>query len=177
MNVPNSLELTGGAGFILEFALAVVLASAALGKVLAWSEWTRSLSRYRVGWLNQSAVAISLPLAEGAIAVGLLVSLEPIAALSAAALFAGFVGVLILARRRGASGDCGCFGALFPAEIGLGAIARAAGLCAAALVLSALPSVGAGTLARAVVVAVIVASGQVVGAARSLTRAGRSGTQ
>lgn len=118
---------------LLEILLAVVLMIAAVGKIVDGARWRRSLSGYRVRWIDVGAVAALVPMAELVTAVILLLGVEPVAAIAASVLFVSFAAVLGLAYLRGARGNCDCFGELLPSSISPGAVLRALTLAGVAV--------------------------------------------
>ncbi|HAF10704.1 MAG TPA: hypothetical protein DCK98_11575 [Chloroflexi bacterium] len=125
----------------LEVSLAVVLAAAAVEKLMDPAAWMRTLGNYRVAWLRRAQVANAVPLIELIVAAGLAFDVA-VARVGAFVLFIGFAAVLLLALSRGASGACSCFGVVAQSQIDRAAVARAAalGLAALALVLTGAPS-------------------------------------
>jgi thiol-disulfide isomerase/thioredoxin/uncharacterized membrane protein YphA (DoxX/SURF4 family) len=114
-------------------ALAVVFIAASVGKLLDPNGSRQALRDFRVpeAWVEPGARA--LPLAELAVAAGLLV--QPLARGAAAAailLLAAFALGVTQALRRGEEPDCHCFGQLHSAPAGRGTIARNLALALAA---------------------------------------------
>lgn len=127
-------------------ALAGVLFFAAVSKLIDIAAFERALRGYRLlGSAPTRVLAWAIPWLE--IAVGTLVVLwvSPLSAAAATALFFAMVVALVLALRRGAAGDCGCFGKL-ESRIGTGAVVRATSLALVGLGL-AMRRVGGGDLA------------------------------
>src|ERR1700682_1054287 len=140
-------------GHVIELALAVVLLVASVSKLLSLERWKSSLSNYRIALLRSPIVVWAVPVNELVIAPLLAARIEPLGAVAACALFAGFAITLALALRRGATGRCDCFGELLPTNIGASSIARAAFLSATALLIVAVPaSAGPELSARGVIV-------------------------
>ncbi len=105
--------------------LALVFIAAAVGKLLDAEGSRRALREFGVrdAWIAPSARL--LPIAELAVAAGLLVApLARPAAAGALALLAAFAAGVAQALRRGQAPDCHCFGQLHSAPAGRGTIAR-----------------------------------------------------
>jgi len=100
----------------LEVSLAVVLAAAAVEKLMDPAAWMRTLGNYRVAWLRRAQVANAVPLIELIVAAGLAFDVA-VARVGAFVLFIGFAAVLLLALSRGASGACSCFGVVAQSQI------------------------------------------------------------
>ena len=96
---------------IVTLSLAVLLAWAAMAKVLRWSEWRAALAAYRLPPRLEVAAVAGTPVHELAVA-GLLISPAPRAgAALTVALLAAFS--LVVLRGRSIQGEklpCGCFG-------------------------------------------------------------------
>lgn len=161
-------EIGGAVATFLEIGLATVLASAALAKLVAGPRWPAALSAYRIGWLARPAVVWTVPVLESAVAVTLVLSAEPYAAVAASGLFGAFAAVLMVARARGAEGSCECFGSILKTQIGPASIGRAlllAGIAAAVLVL---PKPVPNPAMTGAIVLAVAAGAQLVDALRAL---------
>jgi hypothetical protein len=90
-------------------ALGAVFAWAALSKVVRFRRWRADMETYRLP--GEQALAVAVPLAEGAVPLLALTGRPVAAALVALGLLAGFSFAILRARRL--AGDrlpCGCFG-------------------------------------------------------------------
>jgi hypothetical protein len=150
--IPSEVHL--GIGLVLTAPLLYAAAS----KLLNPAPFTKALPLFSIPFLTPGRLSArtvgAAELAAGVTAVALPV---PITSASACALYAVFGVVLMRARRMGASGDCGCFGAL-PAGINGQAIARNVVLAAGSLGLTYLRSaglVGAYDLGSAMVLVIV----------------------
>lgn len=113
--------------------LAAVFALAGVGKLARRGETEATLGEFGVGATARAPLAIALPLAELAIAVGLLPALTaPAAALAAFLLLAAFTVGVARVLRGGEEVDCNCFGALAPSRVNGWTLARNAALMALA---------------------------------------------
>jgi peroxiredoxin len=121
--------------------LAVVLATAGIGKLIDRSGSRRSLAEFRVPARLVAPLAVLLPLAELAIAVALVPagSARPAAA-AGAVLLAVFVVAMAIAMVSGRRPDCHCFGALYSGRAGWGALARNVALLGVAGVVLSRPA-------------------------------------
>jgi len=91
--------------------LALTFAWAAAAKVVAPSDWRRSLSAHGLSERSGRLAAVAVPLAETSIPVLVLSGLERIAGAAAAVLLVTFSLAVLAARaRRGNRLPCGCFG-------------------------------------------------------------------
>jgi methylamine utilization protein MauE len=131
----------------LALLIALIFAGAAIGKLTAWSELPGVVQNFRV--LPRALVlpvALLLPLLEGAIAPSILIKeTRPVAALSAAVLFAVFGAALAVNYFRGRRHiDCGCFRSDLKQPISIAVIARNGFLVFCALLL--LPAGGSTAL-------------------------------
>jgi hypothetical protein len=114
---------------------------AALSKLLAPDRFSLALPTFGLGLPQRPSTSVAIGLAELGIGIAnvLVPSWQSAACLS---LFYLAFGVVIeRARRRGASGDCGCFGAL-PARIDRVAVVRNLGFALAAATLAVGRAVG-----------------------------------
>ena len=154
--------------------LAAVFGVAALAKIADRPGTLRSLREFGVGQRLAGPVAVLLPLAELAVAAGLLVGASArVAAAGALVLLAAFTAAAGLAMRRGRSPDCHCFGQLGSEPVGRETLVRNGLLAALAVVVLATP---AGTLlepAPIVVAAVLLAGGLSRSRKRVATGSGR----
>jgi len=123
----------------LAIGCASVFGVSAFMKLLHEREWRTSLAGYRIGWLLATRVATIVPLVELATAGGLARFAHPGIAAAGGMLSLGFAVVLGAAYRRGARGDCGCFGGVFRSDIGPGAVIRALCLAAACFLVALAP--------------------------------------
>ena len=118
--------------------LALVFATAAVGKFADPAGTRRALAEFRVSTGLQKPFAVLLPLAELATAVALL--FQPTAqwgALSAAILVALFVAGIVGAMSRGEAPDCHCFGQISSSPAGPRTLVRNAVLMAPAVLVLA----------------------------------------
>lgn len=156
---------------VLEIALALVVSTAAVSKLIDYPRWRQNLGQYRMSWIDSRAVAASVPFLELAIGILLILGVEPLAGAAAMCLFAAFAIVLALAYGRGARGNCDCFGDLLPSTISRAAIIRAGllGAFGAALVVAPeVSTIEAGP--RAAIVVVLTLALTLVGQWRSVQR-------
>jgi peroxiredoxin len=118
---------------IVRLALAVAFALAALGKLARREETEATLAKFGVGEARRAPLALAIPVAELAIAAGLVpAATSPVAAGAAFLLLAVFtVGV---ARVLGGEEevDCNCFGALAPSRVSGWTLVRNGALMAGA---------------------------------------------
>ena len=131
----------------LALLIALIFAGAAIAKLTAWSELPGIVQNFRV--LPRALVipvALVLPLLEAAIAPSILIKeTRPVAALSAAVLFAVFGAALALNHFRGRRHiDCGCFRSNLKQPISIAVIVRNGFLAGCALLL--LPAGGTAAL-------------------------------
>ncbi|MGD9735618.1 MAG: MauE/DoxX family redox-associated membrane protein [Solirubrobacterales bacterium] len=104
---------------VARLSLAAVFAVAGVGKLLRRDETVATLAKFGVGTALRSPLAVALPLAELAIAVGLLPAVSaPWAGLAALLLLAAFTAAVARVLRDGEEVDCNCFGSLGPSRIG-----------------------------------------------------------
>ncbi len=152
-----------GIAYAAALALAVVFSVAGVAKLRRRASTARAFAA--LGLASPAALAVGVPVAELALAAGLVV-VPARAGIAALAVLAGFTTFLVLAMRRGEVLGCGCFGAARPAPIGSTEVVRNAVLAGAAAtaVLACGPSVpGFGDVV--VVLAAAVASRALVVAA------------
>jgi uncharacterized membrane protein YphA (DoxX/SURF4 family) len=111
---------------IARLALAVVFAVAAIGKLGDLDGSRQTVERFGVPARFARPVGVLIPLAELAIAVGLLIAVAtvPWAALAAALLLAVFCAAIVRVLARGEAPECNCFGSLGSAPVGRGTLAR-----------------------------------------------------
>ena len=115
---------TVGLHLVLALGIALPLMYAGATKLVEPAHFVRALPRYNLGILApQTSSAVLVATFELAIAGSLMILPSPFTAISGAAFYMVFAGVLLRARLAGARGDCGCFGAL-AGEINATAIAR-----------------------------------------------------
>jgi peroxiredoxin/uncharacterized membrane protein YphA (DoxX/SURF4 family) len=118
---------------LLRLALAAVFATAAIGKLARRGETEATLAKFGVGEALRAPVAIALPIAELAIAVGLLPAVSARwAEVGALLLLAAFTVGVARVLAGGEEVDCNCFGSLAPSRVSRRTLARNAGLIAAA---------------------------------------------
>jgi Methylamine utilisation protein MauE len=127
--------------------IALIFAAAAITKLTGWSELPGVVRNFRV--LPRALVmpvALLLPLLEAAIAASILIKeTRPVAALSAAVLFAIFGAALTMNYSRGRRHiDCGCFRSDLKQPISIAVIVRNGFLTVCALLL--LPTGGTAAL-------------------------------
>jgi peroxiredoxin len=109
--------------------LAAVFAVAATGKLLRRDETEATLGKFGVAESLRSPVAIALPLAELAIAFGLLPAVSaPWAGVAAFLLLAAFSVGVVRVLRADEEVECNCFGSLAPSRISGWTLARNGGL-------------------------------------------------
>jgi methylamine utilization protein MauE len=114
---------------VARLLLAAVFAVAAVGKLARREQTEETLGKFGVGAGLRSPLAIALPLAELAIAVGLLPAVSaPWAGVAAFLLLSAFtVGVARILRGE-EEVECNCFGSLAPSRVSGWTLARNAGL-------------------------------------------------
>jgi thiol-disulfide isomerase/thioredoxin len=130
--------------------LAAVFIVAGVAKLLDPAGSRRALAGFRVPERLVSPLALALPLAECAIAIGLLaVATAWPAAIGALVLLVAFMTAVGLTLLRGRTPDCHCFGQLYSAPVGPSTLARIGALAAVAafLVLTARATPGPGLFA------------------------------
>jgi uncharacterized membrane protein YphA (DoxX/SURF4 family) len=111
---------------VARLGLAVLLAVAALGKILAWQRWGETLKGIGIAGPAHRAVAIAVPAVELTLAVGLLVSpTAQLAAVGSVALFLTFALVVSISASRGRRPECNCFGSIARSRFGWGLALRA----------------------------------------------------
>jgi hypothetical protein len=111
-------------------ALAVVFGWAGVAKLAHGEDTARSFAAFGLPWPERLAVAV--PAAELVLAA-VLVAAPAVGAVLSLAVLAGFSTLLALARRRGRTAGCGCFGGARPAPPSV-ELARNAVLLVVALV-------------------------------------------
>jgi methylamine dehydrogenase accessory protein MauD len=117
--------------------LAAVLAVSGAAKLLDLRGSAASLRGFGTPERLVPALSLALPLAELAIAAALVpVATGRAAAGVATLLFCSFAIVIAVTLLRGRRPDCGCFGRLHSAPIGLGTFSRMVGLAGVAAVLA-----------------------------------------
>lgn len=122
-------------------ALAIVFGVAAIAKLADRPGTRRSVDEFGVPARLAPAVAALLPVAEVAIAVGLLIEASAtIAGWAALALLSVFTAAATWALARGEAPDCHCFGQLRSQPVGGGMLSRNAGLAAVALLVLVVPA-------------------------------------
>jgi hypothetical protein len=134
----------------LVMIVAAPLFYAAVTKFLTPDLFVGSLAQLRLQLPNRPSTARAVGTIEFTLASAILLSTGWASALAVSCMYVVFAAVLMRARRLGAGGDCGCFGAL-PTEINTQAILRnlvlagAAGAIALARWNNALPNYSSGT--------------------------------
>jgi uncharacterized membrane protein YphA (DoxX/SURF4 family) len=111
-----------------ELVLAAILATAGLGKLTRFADWTRATDAYRITLVRSRAGRLIIPVAEVVVAGALVIGVGPAASGAALVMFLIFAVILTLAWARGASGECACLGPVLPATIGPSAVIRAGAL-------------------------------------------------
>lgn len=115
-------------------ALAAVFATAAWTKLTDYPRWRQSLDQHDLGPALSSAVAALIPLAELAVAAGLIASPTTwTAALTALTLLTTFTAVTLHTLATGRAARCACFGKW--GRLGSRTLARNALLAVPAVVL------------------------------------------
>ncbi len=135
---------------LLRLVLAAVLAVAGIAKLADRAGARRALGDFGVPARIAGAGAVTLSLAELAIAAALIPDASALAgALAATALLLLFAGALARVLARGEQPDCHCFGQLHSSPAGRATLARNLGLAAAAALVAALgPQGGWGAATR-----------------------------
>jgi uncharacterized membrane protein YphA (DoxX/SURF4 family) len=139
----------------LRFALAIVLAVAAVAKARSFEDFTRTVEALRPRRRGASAVAAGVVATEATLAVLLALGfLSSAVAVATLALFVVFAGVSLWAERHGLHVNCNCFGRS-ERELGKESLITALLLVVAALVYLALlqrgePSLSLGEVPLAV---------------------------
>lgn len=139
----------------LRFALAIVLAAAALAKARSFGDFTRTVGAIFPWRRGISAIAGGVVAAEAALAILLAAGVLPsIVAVATLALFAAFAGVSVWAARHGLHVNCNCFGRS-ERELGKDSLQSSLVLAAATLVYLVLlrieePSLSLGELPLAI---------------------------
>jgi peroxiredoxin/uncharacterized membrane protein YphA (DoxX/SURF4 family) len=117
----------------VRIALAAIFALASAGKLLDREGSRQALAGFGVPPALSGPGGVLLPVAELAVAVGLvLASTAQIAAAAGLVLLLGFIGGITNALARGRTPDCHCFGQIHSSPAGWGTVARNAVLAAAA---------------------------------------------
>jgi uncharacterized membrane protein YphA (DoxX/SURF4 family)/thiol-disulfide isomerase/thioredoxin len=121
----------------LRFVLAVVFATAAVGKLLDRRGSRQAMAEFGVPSRLAGWASTLVPAAEFVVAVGLLpAATARWAAVGALGLLLGFMGGITRALSQGRTPDCHCFGQLHSAPAGPGALARNAGLAVLSAVIA-----------------------------------------
>jgi uncharacterized membrane protein YphA (DoxX/SURF4 family) len=122
----------------LRFAVATVLAVAALAKARSFGDFRRTVDVLTPWQRGVTPIAAAVVAAEAALAVLLAAGVLPIAVAAAAlALFLGFAALSLWASRRGLQVQCNCFGS-GDSELGKDSLATSLPLAGATLVYLAL---------------------------------------
>lgn len=155
--------------------LAVVFAWAGVAKLRRRPATARAFAA--LGLASPQALSVGVPLAELALAVGLVI-VPAVAGVAALAVLAGFTTFLALSVLRGDPVGCGCFGTASAARAGAAELVRNGFLAAAAVMAATAPGrVLPGPAALATVAAAAVVAAAVVRAVsrRSVIHPGRQG--
>lgn len=154
-----------GIAYGAALALAVVFTVAAVAKLRRRRSTTRAFAA--LGLASPAALAIGIPLAELALAAGLVV-VPSWGGIVALAVLAGFTTFLVRSIRRGDVLGCGCFASTRPEPAGEAEVVRNAVLAAAAVLAAFAPGPIVPGVGDIVVVAVsaVVARALVSSAAR-----------
>ncbi len=118
-----------GIAYSAALVLAVVFAGAGVAKLRRRATTARTFAA--LGLTSPGVLAVGVPSAELALAVGLVVA-PAWAGIASLAVLAGFTTFLVQAMRRGDALACGCFGATRPTPVGGTEIVRNAALAVAA---------------------------------------------
>lgn len=119
---------------VLRLGLAAVFATAGIGKLLDRPGSQQALLDFGVPERFAPAGAIALPVAELAVALGLIIQPSARWASVAAVLLLGaFIVGISLALAKGQAPDCHCFGQIHSSPAGRGTLARNAALAALAI--------------------------------------------
>ena len=121
----------------LRIVLAVVFATAGVGKLLDLEGSRRAMQDFGVSERAAPAVGLLLPIAE--LATAILLIFEPTAqvgAILAALLLLAFIAGIANALRKGQEPDCHCFGQIHSAPAGKSTLIRNGVLLVAALVVA-----------------------------------------
>jgi uncharacterized membrane protein YphA (DoxX/SURF4 family) len=117
-----------------QLLLAIVFAVAGVAKLVDRGGTREAIESFGVSPRLAGPVAISLPVAELAIAAALLpAATARWGAIAAVVLLAGFSVAIARVLRAGATVDCNCFGGLTRSEVGRGTLIRNLALAAVAL--------------------------------------------
>lgn len=127
-------DLAAGAHLLAVVLVAAPLVYAAMGKLSAPSEFLMALPRLHVNLPPRPASAATVGVVELAIGAALLLVVRWESAVVCGVAYLALGAVVARARRLGASGDCGCFGAL-PSKIDGPSVLRNIGLGMATLVI------------------------------------------
>jgi hypothetical protein len=123
---------------VARLILAAVFAVAGVGKLLRREETAATLGSFGVGGRWRGPVAIGLPLAELAVAFGLLPAVSAAWAGAAAfLLLAAFTAGVVRVLRSGEEVDCNCFGQIAPSRVSGLTLVRNGGLLALAAFVAA----------------------------------------
>lgn len=126
---------------VTRILLAVVFAVAGVAKLLDLDGSRQAIAGFGVRGRLARPLGLALPAAELSIAAGLLFTASArYAAAAAAALLTAFCLAIGLARARGRTPDCHCFGRLHSAPAGWGTLARNAALLVVAIGIAVVPS-------------------------------------
>jgi hypothetical protein len=127
-------------GVIVHLAVAAAVGApliyAGTSKMLDGSRFIGTIPKFRLAVLPPTGASV-LAVAATELAAGAWIILSPVAAsaLLAALVYVALTALMARARLMGASGDCGCFGAL-GGQIDTGALLRNLGFALAALALA-----------------------------------------
>ncbi|MBS1877878.1 MAG: redoxin domain-containing protein [Actinobacteria bacterium] len=118
---------------VARLLLAAIFVVAGVGKLARRDRTEATLAKFGVGAALRRPLAIALPLAELAIALGLLpAATAPWAGLGAFLLLAAFTVGVARVLRSGEEVECNCFGALAPSHVSRWTLARNVALMALA---------------------------------------------
>jgi hypothetical protein len=143
----------------LRFAVAIVLAVAAVGKARSFGDFRRAVDVLTARRRGVTAIAGAVVAAEATLAVLLAAGVVPSAVAAATlALFLGFAALSLWAARRGLQVQCNCFGS-GDSRLGKDSLATSLPLAAATLVYLALllraePSLALGELPLALMLGI-----------------------
>lgn len=136
---------------VLRILLAVVFATAGVAKLADLEGSRRAVAGFGVRDPLARPLGLALPLAELAIAAGLLFTASArYAAAAAAGLLAVYCVAIGTALARGRTPDCHCFGRLHSAPAGGGTLTRNAGLGAVTVAIALIPAATPSWLALAI---------------------------
>lgn len=160
---------------ILRLVLAAIFVVAGVAKLWDLAGAREAIRSFGVPASLSGPSAIALPVVELALAVLLLLAgTARVAAVAAAALFAAFAFVVALARLRGRTPDCQCFGRLHAAPAGWGVVGRNIALAVITLLVVSQPASAISTTAGGVFAISALVLGQAILTYALLRRYGRA---